>query len=79
MTRINPISYPCTEASFRSGTISLGGYKKTEVRALVEAPLRGLAVVNKRESMGVCFIGKRKTPRLSWAVHRPNAGTICRC
>ncbi len=38
----------------------LGEYKKSEVRDLVRGPLRGLAVVKKRESMGVCFIGKRK-------------------
>ena len=38
----------------------LGEYKKDEVRDLVKDPLRGLAVVKKRESMGVCFIGKRK-------------------
>ena len=38
----------------------LGGLTKKQVRAMVAAPLRGLNVLTKAESMGVCFIGKRK-------------------
>lgn len=39
----------------------LGGLTKPEVRSL--AAEAGLPVAQKRESMGVCFVGKRR----SWA------------
>jgi len=38
----------------------LGALTKKEVRQLVQLPFEGLNVLKKRESMGVCFIGKRK-------------------
>jgi tRNA U34 2-thiouridine synthase MnmA/TrmU len=38
----------------------LGQFTKKEVRDIVEIPLKGLNVLTKRESMGICFIGKRK-------------------
>ncbi len=38
----------------------LGGLTKKQVRQIVREPLHGLRVLEKAESMGVCFIGKRK-------------------
>jgi len=38
----------------------LGSLTKPQVRQLLQQPLDGLNVLKKRESMGVCFIGKRK-------------------
>jgi len=37
----------------------LGSLCKSQVRQLASEPFRGLAVLTKPESMGVCFIGKR--------------------
>lgn len=38
----------------------LGQFYKKDIRSMVSVPLRGLSVLTKPESMGVCFIGKRK-------------------
>lgn len=37
----------------------LGELHKSEVREIVNKPFDGLSVLSKKESMGVCFIGKR--------------------
>jgi tRNA-uridine 2-sulfurtransferase len=37
----------------------IGNYLKSEIRDMVSEPLHGLSVLSKKESMGVCFIGKR--------------------
>mmetsp|Transcript_22320 Transcript_22320/g.37341 ORF Transcript_22320/g.37341 Transcript_22320/m.37341 type:complete len:498 (-) Transcript_22320:4-1497(-) len=37
----------------------LGSYRKSDVRALAHQRLKGLHVIDKAESMGICFIGKR--------------------
>jgi len=40
----------------------LGNYHKKHIREIVAEPLRGLDVLQKKESMGICFIGKRSMP-----------------
>ena len=37
----------------------LGELTKLEVRKIADEPFRGLSILSKKESMGVCFIGKR--------------------
>jgi len=39
----------------------VGAMLKSEVRVLAEQRFRGLRVLSKRESMGLCFIGKRRS------------------
>jgi tRNA U34 2-thiouridine synthase MnmA/TrmU len=45
---------------FRRVLFPLGHLLKSQVRDLVREPFQGLNVLSKAESMGVCFIGKRK-------------------
>mmetsp|Transcript_20136 Transcript_20136/g.28865 ORF Transcript_20136/g.28865 Transcript_20136/m.28865 type:complete len:398 (-) Transcript_20136:83-1276(-) len=45
--------------SLQDVLMPLGNYHKNQVREIVAEPLRGLAVLQKKESMGICFIGKR--------------------
>ena len=40
----------------------LGDYHKYQVREMVAESLKGLNVLKKKESMGICFIGKRSMP-----------------
>ena len=47
-------------ANFKKVLFPLGGMDKKDVRRIVEGPLDGCRVLGKAESMGVCFIGKRK-------------------
>jgi tRNA-specific 2-thiouridylase len=49
-------------SSLRDVLMPLGDYCKSEVRQLAAEKLRGLSVLRKKESMGVCFIGKRSMP-----------------
>ncbi|MFZ1323795.1 MAG: tRNA 2-thiouridine(34) synthase MnmA [Candidatus Saccharimonadales bacterium] len=48
--------YRVDEAALRKTLFPLGGFTKPEVRKLAEE--FGLATANKKESMGICFIGK---------------------
>ena len=38
----------------------VGGMLKSEVRALAERHLKGCRVLTKPESMGVCFVGRKR-------------------
>lgn len=48
--------YRVTEDALKKTLFPLGGYTKTEVREL--AKKFGLATADKKESMGICFVGK---------------------
>ncbi|PLS80975.1 tRNA 2-thiouridine(34) synthase MnmA [Candidatus Saccharibacteria bacterium] len=48
--------YRITEAALHKTLFPLGELKKTEVRTMAEA--RGLATAGKRDSQGICFVGK---------------------
>jgi tRNA (5-methylaminomethyl-2-thiouridylate)-methyltransferase len=49
-------------SSFKDVLFPIGSHKKNEVRLMAAERLKGLAVLTKKESMGVCFIGKRSMP-----------------
>lgn len=48
--------YRASSEAFNKTLFPLGDYKKIEVRKLAEKA--GLATANKKESMGICFVGK---------------------
>lgn len=48
--------YRVTEAALKATLFPLGGYLKSEVRELAKD--RGLYTASKKESMGICFVGK---------------------
>lgn len=48
--------YRVTEAALKKTLMPLGGYKKTEVREM--AKKRGLFTAAKKDSQGICFVGK---------------------
>jgi tRNA-specific 2-thiouridylase len=48
--------YRVTETALKKALFPLGGYTKPEVRKL--AKKFGLVTANKKESMGICFVGK---------------------
>ena len=48
--------YRVTEAALQTTLFPLGGYLKSEVRELAKD--RGLYTASKKESMGICFVGK---------------------
>ena len=48
--------YRASSKAFEKTLFPLGDYKKTEVRKIAEE--NGLATAKKKESMGICFVGK---------------------
>lgn len=65
------------EQHLRQFVFPLGHLRKTEVRQLAAAensPLRGANILAKKESMGVCFIGKRSLPEFLGNYLKPTPG-----
>ena len=49
-------------ACFRNVIFPLGKTLKSDVRAIAAKYFEGLEVLSKKESMGICFIGRRSFP-----------------
>ena len=55
----------------------LGQLYKSQVRELAAEGLKGLRVLNKSESMGICFIGKRHLPNFLGQYINLTPGRFC--